>query len=164
MENKIENKKFLYYGMGLVVLVVLTIIFWSINRNKGAALVGNLDSKTDQMITVPSIENKTIKRIGFHGNKIKPLSYEEALLKYKDNRIQLDKGCQAIPNTITYKNGTSIMIDNRTSADRIVKVGSSYPIKGYDFKIIKLSSETLPMTWLVDCDNSQNVASILIQK
>jgi hypothetical protein len=55
------------------------------------------------------------------------------------------------------------MIDNRSEVARTVKVGSSFGIKAWGFEIVKLSSATLPATWYVDCDKSQNVATILIQ-
>ena len=98
-------------------------------------------------------------------NVSKPaLSYQNALAKYKDVRIQLNANCQADPTQMTFKNGTEIMMDNRSPKDRTVKVGSIYNIKAWGFKIVKLSSATLPATWLVDCDKSQNVATILIQK
>lgn len=92
------------------------------------------------------------------------ISYANALIKYKDARIQLNAACQTIPNNMTFKNGTNIMIDNRAPVALTVKVGSVFTIKAYGFKIVKLSSATLPATWLVDCGTSQNVATILIQK
>ncbi len=94
------------------------------------------------------------------------MSYQNALELYKDNkRIQLsgDAFCQVSPNNVMYKNGTSIMIDNRSSKTRTIKVGSTYTIEGYGFKIIKLSSATLPATLLMDCDQQQNVAKVLLQ-
>lgn len=91
------------------------------------------------------------------------LSYQQALVKYKDARLQLDKTCQGSPDKMTFKNGTSIMVDNRSPLDRVVKVGSTFNLKAYGFKIVKLSSDTLPATLLVDCDKSQNVATILLQ-
>ena len=95
------------------------------------------------------------------------LSYQNALELYKDNkRIQLsgDTFCQVSPNNVMYKNGTSIMVDNRSSQTRTIKIGTTYTIEGYGFKIIKLSSATLPVTLLMDCNNQQNVAKILLQK
>jgi len=92
------------------------------------------------------------------------MSYQQALLAYKDRRIQIDKNCQAIPNNVTYKNGTSIMIDNRAPVARNLNINGAVSIKGYGFKIIKLSSATLPKTILVDCGQGQNVATILLQK
>ena len=94
------------------------------------------------------------------------LSYANALIKYKDARIQLGAGqsCTATPKNMTFKNGTTIMIDNRAPIARTIKIGSQYTVKGYGFKLIKLSSSTLPMKWLVDCGSQQNVATILLQK
>ena len=96
------------------------------------------------------------------------LSYQNALELYKDNkRIQLSGAdfCQASPNNVMYKNGTSVMIDNRSAQIRTIKIGgTSYSIEGYGFKIVKLSSATLPATLLMDCNQQQNVAKILLQK
>ncbi len=96
------------------------------------------------------------------------MSYQKALENYKDNlRIQLSgtSFCQASPNNVMYKSGTSIMIDNRSAQTRNIKIGSaSYTIEGYGFKIVKLSSATLPTTLLMDCGTQQNIAKILLQK
>jgi len=92
------------------------------------------------------------------------ISYQSALVKYKDARIQLDNTCQASPDRMTFKNNTNIMIDNRAPVTRTVKVGSTFTIKAYGFKIVNISSASLPATWYVDCDTSQNVSTILIQK
>ena len=91
-------------------------------------------------------------------------TYNQALVLYKDKRIQLDTTCQASPNVLTFKNNTKIMIDNRSPKTRIVKVGSTMNINPWGFKIVTLYSANLPATWYVDCDGSQNVATILIQK
>lgn len=98
------------------------------------------------------------------GASVPSLSYANALIQYKDRRIQLDLSCQASPNNVTYKDGTSIMLDNRSPSTRTVKLGSTYSIKPWGFKIVKLDSATVPATWYMDCDGSQNVATVLIQK
>jgi hypothetical protein len=92
------------------------------------------------------------------------LKYADALKLYSEKRIQLDKVCQAHPNNVTYKNGTSIMIDNRSPQSAKVHLSSVFTIKPYGFKIVKLSATKLPATILVDCGTSQNVATILVQK
>lgn len=80
--------------------------------------------------------------------------------------IQFDTQCQALPNVVTYKDDTGIMIDNRSPDTRTISLGTTFTIKPYGFKIVVLpavvyqASQTL---WL-DCDNSQNVATVLIQK
>lgn len=93
------------------------------------------------------------------------ISYANALIKYADRRIQLDKMCQAHPNTVTYKDNTGIMIDNRSPQTRTVKVDQVYTIKPYGFRIVVLPDIYLKSkTVLVDCDKSQNVATILVQE
>ena len=97
-------------------------------------------------------------------NVEKDLLYGDALALYKEKRIQLNDKCQASPNVSTYGNNTSIMIDNRSAVKRSVVLGSSFTIPAYGFKIVSLSSKDLPKTLLLDCDESQNVATVLIQK
>ena len=140
----------------LVVVLALVIYGWWSLRNSPAPLVTVEQSQTESD-GVDIVSTNTT-------NTATPISYANALVKYKDARIQLDAGCQATPNVVTYKNNTNIMIDNRAAATRTVKVGSVFSVKGYGFKIVRLTSATLPATWYVDCDKFQNVATILIQK
>jgi hypothetical protein len=93
------------------------------------------------------------------------IAYADALIKYADRRIQLDKTCQAHPNTVTYKDNTGIMIDNRSPQTRTVKVGITFTIKPWGFKIVVLPNVYLTSkTLLVDCGQYQNVATILVQE
>jgi hypothetical protein len=87
------------------------------------------------------------------------------LITYKDRRIQFDASCQATPNTVTYKDNTGIMLDNRTDKALSIKVGTTYTVAAYGFKIVYLpdvyrQSKTL----LVDCGKQQNVATVLVQE
>ncbi len=154
MEDKNEHKN-LWISLA-VALVVLVLLFWWIQRSPG----GGLSSENSEMQSTEDTSEGSI-------NKAAPkaaLSYQQALTKYKNARIQLDKTCQAIPNNVTYKSGSSVMIDNRSSMARTVKLGSSFSIKAWGFKIVKLEPQTVPATWFMDCDKSQNVATVLIQK
>src|SRR5258708_267492 len=154
-----NNNKNLWASVIIVVVLVAGIAYWAMNRNSTSE-----QSPLAAQTPVTSTEDTTAGSVNSSASPLATLSYQQALLKYKDARIQLDKTCQATPNNVTYKNGTNIMIDNRAPVARTVKVGSTISIKGWGFKIVKLSSSTLPATWLVDCDTSQNVATILIQK
>ena len=95
-----------------------------------------------------------------------PISYTDALVKYADARLQLDTNCQALasPANLVFKNNSLLMVDNRAPVARTVHIGSVFTIKAYGFKIIELSSATLPATFLVDCGTSQNVATISLEK
>lgn len=154
MEN--NKKTTIFYGLGAIVLLVVIILMFRALK-KDTTPVENIDQKSEQVAPIEETDTTGAKQPT-------PLSYADALVKYKNARIQLDENCQASPNDPTFKNGTSIMIDNRAPVTRTVKIGSVYTIKAYGFKIIKLSANTVPMKFLVDCDKSQNVAAILIQK
>lgn len=154
-----KNKKILIELIVVVALVGFGL--WSLSKNP-APVANNI---TPKLIgdSPQSTEDTSVGSVNT-GSSAASISYANALVKYKDARIQLDQNCQAHPNNVTYKNNTDIMIDNRASVARTVKVGSSFGIKAWGFKIVKLSSATLPATWYVDCGGSQNVATILIQK
>lgn len=143
-----------------LVLVVFTWGWWSFQKDLVDPAVDvvnipiNIAKKAVNVVTKPSAPDAPAAT----------LSYTNALDQYGDARIQLDKDCRANPTSATFKNGTSIMIDNRASVTRSVVVGSSFSIPAYGFKIVKLSSSTLPVTWGIDCDTSKNVSAILIQK
>ena len=142
----------------IVVLALVGFALWSLNKNPAPIVTDN--TKNGQEV-IPT-EDTSVGSV--NANAPTSITYAQALVKYKDARIQLNNICQASPNNVTYKNNTSIMLDNRAPVDRTVKVGFVFNIKAWGFKIIKLSSAKLPATWLVDCDTSQNVATILIQK
>ncbi|MFA5936803.1 MAG: hypothetical protein WC822_02900 [Candidatus Paceibacterota bacterium] len=160
MENK---NTVLYSSLGVAIFIIIVVMmFWMVKKDKSTAPVDNSNQNVDQTALTPT-EDTSIGSV--HTAKNAPsISYEEALVKYKDTRIQFDSLCRAIPNAVTYKNNISIMLDNRAPVARVVKIDSAYTVKAYGFKIIKLSSTALPITWLVDCNKSENVATILLQK
>jgi hypothetical protein len=66
---------------------------------------------------------------------------------------------------VTYKDNSGIMIDNRSAQTRTVKVGTTFTIKPYGFKIVVLPDIYLKsQKILVDCDKMQNVATVLVQE
>jgi len=57
------------------------------------------------------------------------------------------------------------MFDNRSGDARYIKIGDViYLFGGYDYKILTLSSSTLPKTLTMDCGSAVNVGTILLQK
>ena len=152
-----KQKKNLWIVVGVVVVIIIIFLF---GKKDGALDSSVIKDESDDVVVTDSNDSTGVVK-----TPVAPsVSYAQALEKYKNYRIQLNTTCQASPNNVTYRNGTSIMIDNRSASSRVVKVGSIFNIKPWDFKVVKLSSSTLPITWLVDCDKSQNVATILIQK
>lgn len=157
-----RNNKNLW--IGLVVVLVVVIIIWLVNKNSPSVSTEE-GANNDQTALSPDVSIEDISEGSVNvGSPAAIISYANALVKYKDARIQLNTSCQAIPNNVTFKNGANIMVDNRSPVARTVKIGSVFSVKAWGFKIVKLNSATLPVTWLVDCDRSQNVATVLIQK
>ena len=162
-----NNKNMWMWVTGIVVLAaVASLLVWSMNSSTPVlAPSTNNNPVVDNTALDANLGTEDISAGSVNtGSTAVSISYANALIKYKDARLQLDKTCQASPDKMTFKNNTNIMIDNRAPVARSVRVGSIFPIKAYGFKIVNLSSATLPATWLVDCDKSQNVSTILIQK
>ncbi len=161
--NHMQNNKNLWIGIGVIVVVVILII-WSMHTGSTTPVATNSNgSPTDTALQ--STEDVTAPSIDI-GAPAATISYEDALVKYANARIQLDANCQADAQSqkMTFRNNAIVMIDNRAPVARTVKVGTTFSMKAYSFKLIQLSSSTLPATWLVDCDGNQNVATITIQK
>ena len=144
----------------IIVLLIVAVL----------AIYGFYLMKNNPVSTLPTQEN--VQPTNPRYQNVNPINtynpqtlsfYEQALSEYKDARIQLDDKCQATPNYVTYKNNTSVMIDNRSASSRIIKLGSTYNIEPYGFKIIFLSSPITPLAWYLSCNESKNVATILVQ-
>jgi cytoskeletal protein RodZ len=156
-----ENKKSTMWLIVLAVVIVVILLIWSMN--KGSAPTPVSTTTTDNTTTEPASTQDVSTVTGITGAA--SISYTDALVKYADRRIQLDKMCQASPMSVTYKDNTGIMIDNRSAMTRTVKVGTTFTIKPYGFRIVVLPDVILKSkTLLVDCDKSQNVATILVQE
>ncbi len=92
-------------------------------------------------------------------------TYSALVTQYGTNRIQFDQYCQAIPKTAVFKTGAKVMFDNRSGDARSIMInGTTYNFPGYGYRVITLSSTTLPKTILLDCGSAQNVGTITIQK
>ncbi|MEJ0021603.1 MAG: hypothetical protein WDN47_03390 [Candidatus Doudnabacteria bacterium] len=150
-----DNKKTLWVVLGIIVVVGIIWAVVSYNNSQNAALVGNTTTTPTPaptpVATTPSA----------NGNP----AYDAALLKYGKNRIQFQENCQALPVAGVFKNGTTIMLDNRASVSHAIKFDSkTYTLGAYDFTTVTLSSSVLPHKIAVDCDKSQNVTTITIEK
>lgn len=157
--NKVDSKiAWAIFGVLAVILIVVVLVC-NTKTNKISQDV--LDSETADKTT--ESKEDTVKPITTTKPVFK-MSYANALNTYKDRRIQLDEKCQASPTNMTFKNGTTIMIDNRSNTARKLNVNGAYTVGAYDYITVKLTSNTLPKTILIDCGTSQNVATILLQK
>lgn len=91
-------------------------------------------------------------------------TYTQLVKEYEGRRIQFDINCQAVPASSAYRSGTKIMFDNRSGDARTITVGGvQYNLSGYGYKILTLSSQTLPKTVLLSCGAAVNVGQVLLQ-
>src|SRR3989344_3770586 len=138
----------------LVALFAVAAIIFFVFNNKSASNPVTTESESVQDISPQDT-----------GVMASAISYANALVKYADRRIQLDTMCQAHPSNVTYKDNTGIMIDNRSPQTRTVKIGTTFTIKPWGFKIVVLPDVYLKSnTFLVFCDNSKTVAAFLVQE
>jgi uncharacterized protein YxeA len=88
------------------------------------------------------------------------LSYTEALDLYKNSYLQLNENCQLTTRDRNYHLTNEIMVDNRSSQNRIIDVGiQSLELKPFSFGFVILNERgSIP----ISCD-SKNVARITIQ-
>jgi len=91
-------------------------------------------------------------------------SYTQIVKEYEGRRIQFDQRCQATPMAPTYKNGTTIMLDNRSPSTRVIMIGTNqYTVAGYSYQIVTVSSPSLPNELSLSCGSAGNVGKILLQ-
>lgn len=91
-------------------------------------------------------------------------TYTQLVTQFGSNRIQFDANCRATPSTVSFKNGTQILLDNRANQSRTISVGgTNYYLGAYGYQVITLSSSTLPKKLDVSCNNQINAATINLQ-
>jgi hypothetical protein len=148
----------------IILVIVLALVAYGLLTNSSNPVPVVNNNTTTNPNTTTSITNTNTNVGDVNVNTpLETISYGEALVIYKDFSIQFDTACQANPNNVVYRNGTNIMIDNRSPFTRTIKIGSVYTVEPYGFKIIKISSTFWPVKWIVSCDKSQDVATIIIQ-
>lgn len=100
------------------------------------------------------------------GGTTLPQSYLEAAAYHdsKGTRFQFDQYCQAIPKESSVKNGSTIMLDNRSGDARTISVGGvAYNLAGYGWRIVRASAPTVPTKIYFNCGSAVNVGTINLQ-
>ena len=144
--------------VGAIVVVVLALVLYVNTSHMPGAMPApgsvNLPAAPAAAAPVPSGIAATVSP-----------SYAAMLTKYHDRRIQFDDACAARPTTVTYKNGTSIMLDNRAAVTRVISFDAKqYNVPPLGYVVVALSSARLPHTYRVDCDAHANVLTVMLQK
>lgn len=160
----------------VIVAAVVVLVVWAFKSNVFNNGGGELG---EGLIELPqTVEEGTVNKgnIPGAGAPIIPGSgqstftqtqiqnYSVLVNQYGEKRVQFDERCQMSPAGVTFKNGTTLMFDNRSSSQRTIKVGNqSYYFQPYGYKILTLSSASLPASLKISCDATPDVGSILLQ-
>lgn len=145
-----------------MVVVVVGGVWW-VSSNKGN-LPGYGTQNQANYSSSPSPSSATKPAVKKNTTPISSQNYTELVKQYEGRRIQFDDRCQINPQKPTYKNGTSIMLDNRSAQARAVGIGGvKYDLGAYGYRIVTLSSSSLPKELAVTCGSSGNVGSVLLQ-
>lgn len=148
---KLRNiEKKWWYVAGILVIVVF--IAWAGIWNRGAMNVAE-----------PSVSPTPTS--GISTQKAGTTAYTKAVQTYANVRFQFDQYCQAIPQSMSVKSGRTIMLDNRSGDARVIKVGpNSYSLAGYGWRLVTVSSTTLPKTLYLNCGSAVNVGTLILNK
>ncbi len=87
--------------------------------------------------------------------------YNQALVSYKNSRIQFNQACQVTPSNASFKNGTSVLLDNRSKTAHTVSFnGATYSLPAYGYQVVVVSSSTAPSKLGINCDGTVNTGTI----
>jgi len=158
-----KNKRtILIVSVVIILIAVLSFIF--IMKGSDLATIEVVENQEGLNENATSTPGTTPT-----GTVVKPaLTYQQALNLYQDVRLQIND-CVMLPSSVTYKNGTTVMIDNRGAQSAVVNFDKKIVnLSAYQFKIITLKSNTTPHEVKVDCKtdstNHFNIGQILLQK
>ncbi|MEI6022423.1 MAG: hypothetical protein WCQ32_01090 [bacterium] len=161
LKNVPKNIWLLIGAVAAVVIVVLVVRAFMHRRPEApvADVVPDVQIQNPDQQTAPVVMHGRRRR---HADAVAMAAYTPTVEQYFNNRIQFGNACQAMPTTSTYKVGTDILLDNRSAdAATIVIGGQTYKLGSYGFQVAHLTTEG---TFLVDCNNQQNVTTIVVQK
>jgi hypothetical protein len=164
MKNRKEDVIFVAV---LLVLILVFVVFKIVKGKKVEA------PAVDTVATVQTVDQKPQPKKAVIIKQAKPenivwpeLSYSEEFAKYQNSGrlIQFNASCQVFPATMVMVNGSSVMLDNRSKNEQIITLGDNkYTIAPYDFEIMTISAVAIPTTFLIDCNDRQNVATLIVE-
>ncbi len=126
------NKKSLYIGVGVLVIVIIAYLIY-FNKQKSNNLPASQTS--EQQISSTTPPQTTTTPTSTKSNTSKKLSYGDAIKAYP-SRFQFIN-CSANPGSMTIKKGTALMLDNRDKVAHTIKAnGQTIKVAALDYAII----------------------------
>lgn len=158
--TKTKPNSLVYIVVGVIVVAIIIALAMSHKKKEAVMPVEN----------TPSVEQpaNNSNDVGVNqedaNSPAVSLSYTAASKKYANARMQINASC-VIPSpyvNLTFKVGSSVMLDNRSNESHSVLFnGTRYTLGPYGFRIVTLNTVK---KFMVDCDKSQNVATVTVQK
>lgn len=150
-----------------IVVLILVALFSRESSNKVAPVnetPGN-ETTTTTPTSTPQAQPAAKPKTPSTAQIDQAAAYASALKKYAGNYIQFNPSCQAIPANVTFKNGTAVMFDNRSTKQITISLDDNkFTIKPFDYLVMKVTSKVLPKTISVSCNSAYNVGQILLQQ
>jgi len=146
----------------IVLVIAIAIVLWLQNGGSGQYLgVNDSASPAPEATAAPAAKASKPKAAAPTPDT---RTYSQMVQQYGSNRIQFDDRCQASPTSVTFKQGASIMLDNRSTQGKTITVaGKQYSVPGYGWQVVTLSSASLPSNLIIGCNAATNVGTIRLQ-
>src|SRR5271168_2831318 len=161
-----KKTKTVWIIVGILVVILIGVWIWTASRSQSQNNSTSLHTATTT--TATSSDQIDGTEVG-STQGVSAISYANALKLYVNKRIQFSSPsgiaalCQADPNMVTFRSGTSFMLDNRMDRTASIHFSSGiiYTLPPYSFEIVTLNAI---QTYQVDCGTSQNVVTVMIEK
>ncbi|MBP9821979.1 MAG: hypothetical protein KBC81_00825 [Candidatus Pacebacteria bacterium] len=148
----------------ILAIVVVAIAVWFVEGDKsGVSLNPGTTTSPTMMATKTPATSVNPRATTTPVATVMP-SYSQLVAQYGANRIQFTNDCQAIPASMVFKSGGSLLLDNRMNKAITVTIsGMAYPLGAYGYKVVTVSSPSAPKIVNVACDARVNASSINLQ-
>lgn len=155
-----KNKQTTWWVVGGAVVIIAAIWFIMMGRSSTPSSTPSAQTPDTSVSPTPATATPPVVKA-----PPSTAAYEAALKKYASSRIQFQPSCQIVPNSVTYRSPATIMLDNRSADTANITIGTTaYTVGPWNYKIVTLSSSTLPKTDYVSCNAAKNSGTILLQK
>ncbi|KKW02275.1 MAG: hypothetical protein UY36_C0009G0010 [Parcubacteria group bacterium GW2011_GWA1_49_11] len=145
----------------IIVLVILGGVWWMNTRNLTPTSSNLTGASASPTVSANAVKASGTKKTS---SPTPAMSYTQMVAQYGSNRIQFGEDCQTVPESAVFKNGTTIMLDNRSNQTRTIRLNSkSYTLSPYGYQIVTLTDSSLPETIKVSCNTRVNAGTILLQ-
>lgn len=148
----------------IIVVAIAAGAWWLSEDNSGVSL--NPDTSTSPTAVGATKTPSASKTTTSTATPLptSSLSYTQLVAQYGSNRIQFNQDCQATPGSMSLKNGTGVLLDNRSNKTQVITFnGLSYTLVPYGYRVVTVSSSTLPKAIGVTCNGSVNTGTINLQ-